>query len=44
MKGFTNGKLRAFLYSYSPLFALGAAIVGLYTMAAFIGVGLCIHA
>ena len=33
-------KLRLFVSNYSPLFALSAAIVGLYAMAVAIGCGL----
>jgi hypothetical protein len=33
-------KLRSFLTNYSPLFALGAAIFGIYAMAICIGCGL----
>jgi hypothetical protein len=32
--------LRTFLSNYSPMFALGAAIIGLYAMAISIGVAL----
>jgi hypothetical protein len=32
--------LRSFLSNYSPMFALGAAIIGLYAMAICIGCGL----
>jgi hypothetical protein len=42
-KGFSMTKLRAFLHTYSPLFALTAAIAGLYTMAICIGAGLSLH-
>jgi hypothetical protein len=42
-KGFSMMKLRAFLHTYSPLFALTAAIVGLYTMAICIGFGINVH-
>jgi hypothetical protein len=33
-------ELRSFLTNYSPMFALGAAIIGLYAMAICIGCGL----
>jgi hypothetical protein len=36
-------KLRAFLHIYSPLFALTAAITGLYAMAVCIGFCLSVH-
>jgi uncharacterized membrane protein len=36
-------KLRSFLHTYSPLFALTAAIAGLYAMAVCIGFGLNLH-
>lgn len=36
--------LRSFFTTYSPLFALGAAILGLYSMAVCIGCGLNFHA
>jgi hypothetical protein len=36
-------KFRSFLNTYSPLFALSAAIAGLYAMAVCIGFSLNIH-
>ncbi len=33
-------KLRSFVSNYSPMFAVTAAIIGLYAMAICIGVGL----
>jgi hypothetical protein len=36
-------KLRFFLSNYSPMFALGAVIVGLYVVAICIGVGLSLR-
>jgi hypothetical protein len=34
---------RSFISTYSPLFILGAAILGLYVMAICIGFGLNVH-
>ena len=39
----TMKSFRRFLSTYSPMFALGAVIVGLYVMAACIGLSLNIH-
>jgi hypothetical protein len=35
--------LRSFIFTYSPLFTLGVAILGLYAMAICIGFGLNVH-
>jgi hypothetical protein len=42
-KGFPMIELRSFLRTYSPLFALGAAILGLFVMAVCIGFGINPH-
>jgi hypothetical protein len=34
---------RSFFYVYSPLLPLGLTVVGIYTMATFIGLGLRVH-
>ena len=34
---------RSFFYVYSPLLPLGLTVVGIYTMAVFIGLGLRLH-
>jgi ABC-type multidrug transport system permease subunit len=39
-KGIPMVKMRSFVSNYSPMFALFAAIVGLYTMAVCIGCGI----
>ena len=36
-------KLRTFVFTYSPVFALVAVIIGLYAMAICIGCGLSLH-
>jgi hypothetical protein len=34
---------RSFFFVYAPLFPLALAIVGIFAMAAFIGLGLRVH-
>jgi hypothetical protein len=36
--------LRNFISNYSPILTLGVAILGLYAMAASIGLGMNVHA